>query len=162
MAAAQRARLAALNALFAAPPVVTTFGGGEREETAALFPPRRESSRRLDANGQPADVRTTSSLGRTAAVASAAIDLAEERLQVSKSSGHAVENGVANGVPRARIMVSADGGRSSAVSVNRNVEEAIVVTGVSKVLEALVGAGRFEQAADVALRGLGHKVRIEG
>lgn len=141
---------------------MTTVGGGERDGAAALFPPRREGSRRLDANGQPADVRTTSSLGRSAAVASAAIDLAEERLKVSTSSGHAVENGGANRAPQARIVVSANGVRSSAVSVNRNVEEATVITGVSKVLEALLGAGRFEQAADVALRGLGHKVRTQG
>ena len=70
-AAAQRARLAALNALAVAPL------GQDGDTIAAVFP--HEGARRtLDASGQPAGVRTAAVLEREAVRVAAAIDLAEE------------------------------------------------------------------------------------
>ncbi|CAN0538396.1 unnamed protein product, partial [Laminaria digitata] len=110
-AAAQRARLAALNALAVAPL------GENGDEIAAVFP--HEGARRnLDASGHPAGVRTMAVLGREAVQVAAAIDLA------------AGEEGVGSG----------GGG--------------VVVTGGGKVVEALLAVGRYEEAADVVLRGL--------
>lgn len=71
--AAQRARLAALNALAIATP--GPWGG----EVAALFP--AVPDRRLTPDGRPDGVITAATLGRDAAVCAAAIELAEAELR---------------------------------------------------------------------------------
>lgn len=143
-AAAQRARLAALNALAVAPP------GPGGDEVAALFP--RPEERRLDPAGQPTGVRTATVLGREAAPAASAVGLAEE-VAAAREAG---DGGDSGGGGRAGVMdvVGGDGvwgGGGEEVAV-----------GVEAVVEALCAAGKYEEACDAVFGGLNDQVRYCG
>lgn len=168
-AAAQRARLAALNALAVAPVPYgyghgssaaggagVGVGAGEGDDhyaVASICPPLEE--RRLDSAGLPAGVRTAAVLGREAVAAAAAMVVAEDEAAAAAAGeedwmmGERKMGGV--GVSRA----GAGGGAGAMAVAAGDVSVTVVTTaGVSGVLEALRSAGRFEEAADVALRGL--------
>ena len=174
-AAAQRARLAALNALAVAPVPYSYSHGAPSSSSAAagttsayddddgavasICPPVEE--RRLDSAGRPAGVRTAAVLGREAVAAAAAMIVAEDAAAAAEAaavaaaeeedwaSGERKMGGVAGGYAgagRAGAIVAAAGADVSVTVVTR--------AGVCGVLKALRSAGRFEEAADVALRGV--------
>eukprot|EP00752_Nemacystus_decipiens_P008562 g7648.t1 len=173
-AAAQRARLAALNALAVAPEpyrysdgapsscssssaagAAGAYGDGENggDAVASICPPVEE--RRLDSAGRPAGVRTAAVLGREAVAAAAAIVVAEDSAAAEAGAAAAAEG--ADWAVGGRKMRGAarKGGYAGAVVAAGEVSVTVVTrAGVSGVLEALRSAGRFEEAADVALRGL--------
>lgn len=174
--ATQRARLAALNALAVAPlsdskgpsfssssssylsSETVTGAGGAGEAggaVASICPPVGE--RRLDAAGRPAGVRTAAVLGREAAASAAAIVVA-----VAAAAASAEEEAENEAEKNDKKKWAGVHGRFAAVRGGGvAVAEVAVVTrsGVSGVVEALTSAGRFEEAADVVLKGLDHQVR---
>lgn len=172
-AAAQRARLAALNALAVAPvpydyahrasaPVsssaTTATDADDDRAVASICPPVEE--RRLDSVGRPVGVRTAAVLGREAVAAAAAIVVAEDAVAANAAAaveeedwaaaaGERKTGGFAGGYLGSGAIVAAAGAAGTDVSVT-----VVTRAGVGGVLKALRSAGRFEEAADVALRGL--------
>ncbi|CAM9708403.1 unnamed protein product [Scytosiphon promiscuus] len=129
VAAAQRARLAALNALAVAPLPANYHdghedssspagGAAEVDAVASICPPVGE--RRLDSAGRPAGVRTAAVMAREAARVSAAMSAAEAAVAVAVVDEFA----------------------------------ALTETEVPDVARRLASRGRYEEAADVVLKGL--------
>eukprot|EP00903_Cladosiphon_okamuranus_P013430 g12510.t1 len=186
VAAAQRARLAALNALAVAPvpydythgspapsssAATTTAEPGDDCAVASICPPVEE--RRLDSAGHPAGVRTAAVLGREAVAAAAAIVVAEDAVALNAAAAAAAaeeeeeeeEGWAATGGDRktdgfaGKYSGGYSGGYSGAIVAAAGAGKDVSVTVVTRagaggVLEALRSAGRFEEAADVALSGL--------
>lgn len=154
---AQRARLAALNALSVAGNAypssddTAVAAAATAAPVASICPPAGE--RRLDGYGRPAGVRTVAVLGREAVSAAGAIGLAVAT--AAKEEGVQEFGGRYAGKEEAKEF----GGRY-AVGVQVSVE--VGNADVSGVVEALALGGRYEEAADVVLEGLAHQVCFWG
>ncbi|CAN0039916.1 unnamed protein product [Pylaiella littoralis] len=132
-AAAQRARLAALNALAVAPLAADN-------NNTPPFSSSEAAAAAVASICPPVEERRLDAAGRPAGVRTAAVLGREAAAAAAAIGGWA-------GVP----------GRFAAAA---GAKVALVArTGVSGVVEALTSAGRFEEAADVVLKGLDHQPR---
>lgn len=167
MKAAQRARLAALNALAIASP----GPGPEDADIAALFPKKEERS--LGADGRAVGVRTVSVMRREAVISAGAIHIAAAKQVTSSSSGGQAKGGDArSGRSRREKRVtrgSVKEGSSRSVGFGgmrgsgsegglADTAKGAVKVEVPCVVEELLAVGRYEEAADAVLCGLDDQV----